>query len=49
MTLGDVLTATGRTQEARAAYEKALALAKTIEPEFQARSLPGIEQKLAGK
>ncbi len=49
MTLGDVLTATGRTQEARAAYEKALSLAKTIEPEFQVRSIPGIEQKLAGK
>jgi tetratricopeptide (TPR) repeat protein len=49
MALGDVLTATGRTQEARAAYEKALALAKSIEPEFQVRSIPAIEQKLAGK
>jgi hypothetical protein len=49
MALGDVLTAAGRTEEARAAYGKALSLAKTIEPEFQIRSIPGIEQKLAGK
>ena len=44
--LGDVLAASGRTEEARAEYEKALSLAKTIEPEFQVRSVPDIERKL---
>jgi tetratricopeptide (TPR) repeat protein len=47
--LGDALAASGRTQEARAEYEKALSLAKTIEPEFQIRSVPDIERKLAGQ
>lgn len=45
--LGDVLAAMGQAAQARAAYEKALMLAKTIEPEFQIRSIPGIEGKLA--
>jgi tetratricopeptide (TPR) repeat protein len=49
MTLGDVLGASGRPEEARAEYEKALSLAKTIEPEFQVRSVPDIERKLAGE
>ena len=49
MTLGDALAASGRPEEARAEYEKALSLAKTIEPEFQARSVPDIERKLAGE
>jgi tetratricopeptide (TPR) repeat protein len=49
MALGDVLAAAGRADEARAEYEKALQLAKTIEPEFQVRSVPDIERKLAGK
>jgi len=49
LVLGDVLRAKGQTDEARSAYEKALVLAKTIEPEFQVRSIPGIEQKLADK
>jgi tetratricopeptide (TPR) repeat protein len=49
ITLGDVLSAMGQPEEARTAYEKALGLAKTIEPEFQVRSIPGIEQKLADK
>jgi len=44
--LGDVFEALGQVDQARAAYEKALVLAKTIEPEFQVRSLPGIEQRL---
>jgi len=44
--LGDVFDALGQVDQARAAYEKALVLAKTIEPEFQVRSLPGIEQRL---
>jgi hypothetical protein len=47
--LGDALAASGRPEEARAEYEKALSLAKTIEPEFQVRSVPGIEQKLSGE
>jgi tetratricopeptide (TPR) repeat protein len=49
MVLGDVLGAMGQTEEARSSYQKALVLAKTIEPAFQVRSIPGIEQKLAGK
>jgi predicted negative regulator of RcsB-dependent stress response len=47
--LGDVLVVAGRTEEARAEYEKALQLTKTIEPEFQVRSVPDIERKLAGQ
>jgi 4-amino-4-deoxy-L-arabinose transferase-like glycosyltransferase len=47
LTLGDVLEAKGQTAQARSVYEKALELAKTIEPEFQIRSVPAIEQKLA--
>lgn len=46
LALGDVLLAMGQPQQARANYEKALELAKTIEPEFQIRSLPGIEGRL---
>lgn len=49
ITMGDVLSAAERSEEARVEYEKALQLAKTIEPEFQVRSIPEIEQKLAGK
>lgn len=48
MVLGDVLAAMGQPEAARAEYEKALSLAKTIEPEFQIRSVPDIERKLAG-
>jgi len=47
MILGDVLSAMGQTEQARSVYEKALSLAKTIEPDFQIRSIPTIEQKLA--
>ena len=47
LVLGDVLGALERPTESRAAYERALQLAKTIEPEFQIRSIPDIEQKLA--
>ncbi|HEY0764045.1 MAG TPA: phospholipid carrier-dependent glycosyltransferase [Pyrinomonadaceae bacterium] len=46
LALGDILLAMGQPQQARATYEKALGLAKTIEPEFQIRSIPGIEQRL---
>ena len=46
LALGDILLELGQPQQARASYEKALGLAKTIEPEFQSRSLPSIEQRL---
>jgi Flp pilus assembly protein TadD len=44
--LGDVLSAMGQREEARASYEKALSVAKEVEPEFQIRSIPEIERKL---
>jgi len=46
LALGDILLEMGQPQQARASFEKALELAKTIEPEFQIRSVPEIEQKL---
>jgi tetratricopeptide (TPR) repeat protein len=46
LALGDVLGAMGQAQQARACYERALELAKTIEPEFQIRSIPDIERRL---
>lgn len=49
MTLGDVLTKLGKTEEARAQYEQALRLAKNIEPEFQSFAISALEQKLNGK
>jgi predicted negative regulator of RcsB-dependent stress response len=47
MMLGDVFKVLGQAKQARSAYEKALVLAQTIEPEFQIRSIPSIEEKLA--
>ena len=44
--LGNVFEEMGQVEQARSAYERALVLAKTIEPEFQIRSIPGIERKL---
>ena len=44
--LGDVLTELQRPEEARAAYEKALHLAQTVEPEFQVGAIDGLRQKL---
>jgi len=46
LALGDILLEMGQPQRARASYEKALELAKTIEPEFQIRSLEDIERRL---
>ncbi len=46
LALGDVLREMGQPQQARTHYEKALELAKTIEPEFQIRSVSGIEERL---
>lgn len=47
--LGDVLTELHRPSEARAAFQKALILAKSVEPEFQRGWISGLEQKLAKK
>ncbi|HEU4711699.1 MAG TPA: glycosyltransferase family 39 protein [Pyrinomonadaceae bacterium] len=46
LAVGDVLSAMGQPQQALERYEKALQLARTIEPEFQIRSIPGIEGRL---
>ena len=46
LALADVLVEMGQLQQARASYEKALQLAKTVEPEFQIRSVPDIERRL---
>ncbi len=45
--LGDIFTAMGRPEEAKASYQKALMLAKTIEPDFQVGSAKELEGKLA--
>jgi tetratricopeptide (TPR) repeat protein len=45
-TLGDVLTAMGRSEEARHSYQKALTLARTVAPEFQRGWVHGLEKKL---
>lgn len=47
--LGDALTALGRADEARPAYEKALSLARTVRPDFQGYWAGIVEAKLAGK
>ncbi|MGA2966618.1 MAG: phospholipid carrier-dependent glycosyltransferase [Terriglobales bacterium] len=44
--LGDALTALRRPDEARAAYQRALALAQTHYPEFQKGWLPELQRKL---
>jgi len=46
LALGDILQEMGKTGEARLCYLKALELAQTIEPEFQIRSVPGIQRRL---
>ncbi len=45
--MGDILAASGRPQEARSYYEKALTLAETVEPDFQVDWVKNLEQKLA--
>jgi Flp pilus assembly protein TadD len=47
--LGEALLASQQPVEARAAFEKALQLAKTIEPEIQAGSAAELEQRLSAK
>lgn len=49
LALGDVQRELGQTEPARASYQKALELAKTIEPDFQIRSVPEIEERLASQ
>ncbi len=47
--LGDIFTAMQRPEEAHASYEKALMLAKTVEPEFQVGWLKDLEKKVSLK
>jgi len=47
--LGDVLTALGHTDEARPYYERALQVAKTVQPAFQEGWVAAMGAKLAGK
>ena len=47
--LGDALTALNRHDEARPVYQRALELARTVEPEFQVSWIPTLETKLASK
>ncbi len=49
VTLGDVLTELKRSEEAQLYYEKALTLAKTIQPAFQSGWVPIIQAKLVSK
>ena len=49
MALGDTLVAMGRGGEAKPVYEKALAIAKTMEPDVAAEWVPQVEAKIAGK
>ena len=44
--VGDIYAALGQPGQARESYEKALNLAKTVEPEFQRGWVEGLEQKL---
>jgi predicted negative regulator of RcsB-dependent stress response len=46
MALGDTLAAMHRTAEANAAYEKALTIAKTMEPAISAEWIGRIQQKM---
>jgi 4-amino-4-deoxy-L-arabinose transferase-like glycosyltransferase len=45
--LGDALAGLNRRDEARVAYEKALRIAKTVEPQFQVGTAAALEGKLA--
>jgi len=47
--LGDTLRQLNRGEEARAKYEKALTLAKTVQPDFQTSYLADLKAKLAAK
>jgi 4-amino-4-deoxy-L-arabinose transferase-like glycosyltransferase len=45
--LGDILTAMQRPAEARVSYQKALALAQTVQPTFQVGAVDDLKKKLA--
>lgn len=45
--LGDMMMIRKRPGEARAAYERALTFAQTVEPEFQRQWIPTLKEKLA--
>lgn len=47
LAVGDILREMDQPQQARPFYEKALQLARSIEPDFQIRSIPNIEQRIA--
>jgi tetratricopeptide (TPR) repeat protein len=47
--LGDVLRRLGRTEESRAAFQKALTSAETIGPEFQRGWVPGLKVAVEGR
>lgn len=49
LALGDALRANGRAEEARAAYRRALAAARTVEPEFQTGWVERLEKQLAAQ
>lgn len=46
-TMGNALDANGRRQQARVYYQKALQLARTVQPRFQEARLHGVEKRLA--
>lgn len=48
-TMGRVLEASGQTAEARSYYEKALHLARTVEPAFQMERAKALKERLAKK
>jgi 4-amino-4-deoxy-L-arabinose transferase-like glycosyltransferase len=45
--MGDILLAMQHPEEARVSYQKALTIAKTVEPAFQISWVEGLEKKLA--
>jgi hypothetical protein len=49
MMMGQALDANGRRDEARPYYEKALRLAKTVEPKFQVSYVAGLEERLGAR
>jgi predicted negative regulator of RcsB-dependent stress response len=49
MVLGDTLIALGRPLAAKSAYEKALAIAETMEPSAEAVWVQKIQEKMAGQ
>jgi predicted negative regulator of RcsB-dependent stress response len=48
MTLGDVLAAAGRKDDARAAYDRAMHVVKSMEPEAQEALGPEMQKKIDG-